>query len=157
MMEDGWKSKTVALKLRFHDFTTVSAQKTIKHWVTSAEELHAVALELLSSRWSGGTPMRLVGIGLSNLAAVETQDQLELFTDGSTKRGKVEEAVFRLQQKMGDGTLTKASLMRPESRHPESSGRGSRGNLPPNRERGRRPTSPSGRPSPSAGLSFLTP
>jgi impB/mucB/samB family C-terminal domain len=98
----------------------VSAQRTVKHWITSADELHAVALELLSSRWTGGTPVRLVGIGLSNLAAVETQDQMELFSDTSTRRGRVEEAVFRLQQKMGDGTLTKASLMRPESRHPES-------------------------------------
>jgi DNA polymerase-4 len=122
MREGGWKSKTVALKLRFHDFTTVSAQRTIRHWITSADELHEVAVELLSSRWTGGTPVRLVGIGLSNLSAVETQDQLELFTDGSTRRGKVEEAVFRLQQKMGDGTLTKASLMHPEARHPESKG-----------------------------------
>jgi DNA polymerase-4 len=116
MMEGGWKSKTVALKLRFHDFTTVSAQRTIKHWVTSADELYAVAVELLSSRWTGGTPVRLVGIGLSNLTAVEAQDQMELFTDGNARRGKVEEAVFRLQQKMGDGTLTKASLMRKEPR-----------------------------------------
>ena len=120
MMEGGWKSKTVALKLRFHDFTTVSAQKTIKHWITSADELHAVAVELLSSRWTGGTPIRLVGIGLSNLAAVEAQDQMELFTDGNARRGKVEEAVFRLQQKMGDGTLTKASLMRKEPRQEAS-------------------------------------
>jgi len=133
MREGGWKSKTVALKLRFHDFTTVSAQRTIKHWITSADELYEVAVELLTSRWTGGTPVRLVGIGLSNLSAVESQDQLELFADGSMRRGKVEEAVFRLQQKMGDGTLTKASLMRPEPR--------------------RKSTSPSERPSHSAGPS----
>src|SRR5271157_2142491 len=115
MLEGGWKSKTAALKLRFHDFTTVSAQKTIRHWFTSADELYAVAVELLSSRWTGGTPIRLVGIGLSNLTAVETQDQLELFPDGYAKRGRVEEAVFRLQQKMGNGTLTKASLLRKDA------------------------------------------
>ncbi len=114
MIEGGWKSKTAALKLRFHDFTTVSAQKTIRHWITSADELHALAVELLSSRWTGGTPIRLIGIGLSNLTAVEAQDQLELFPDGSARRGRVEEAVFRLQQKMGDGTLTKASLLKKE-------------------------------------------
>ncbi len=114
MLEGSWKSKTVALKLRYHDFTTLSAQKTIKHWVTSAEELYAVARELLGSRWTGGTPIRLIGIGFSNLTTTETQDQLELFTDGFARRKKVEEAVFRLQRKMGDGTLTKASLMKGE-------------------------------------------
>jgi hypothetical protein len=47
---------------------------------------------------------------------------MELFADGFARRGKVEEAVFRLQQKMGDGTLTKASLMRkePKKRPPTS-------------------------------------
>jgi DNA polymerase IV len=112
MIGEGWKSKTVALKLRFHDFTTVSAQRTLKHWVSSAEELYATALELLGERWSGGVPVRLVGIGLSNLTSVESPDQLELFADGFTRRKKVEEAVFKIQRKMGEGTLTKASLMK---------------------------------------------
>jgi DNA polymerase-4 len=116
MLEGGWKSKTVALKLRFHDFTTISAQKTIRHWVTSAEELYAVALDLLGSRWVGGTPIRLIGIGFSSLSPVESLDQLELFADGYSRKKKVEEAVLRLQKKMGDGTLTKASLMKGEGR-----------------------------------------
>jgi len=115
MIGEGWKSRTVALKLRFHDFTTVSAQKTLKHWVSSAEELYATALELLASRWKGGTPIRLIGIGLSNLSPVESPDQLELFSDGFSRRKKVEEAVFKLQRKMGEGTLTKASLMQGEA------------------------------------------
>ena len=116
MIEEGWKSKTVSLKVRFHDFTTVSAQRTLKHWVSSAEELHAVARELLSSRWSGGIPIRLIGIGFSNLSPVDAQDQLELFTDEFSRQKKVEEAVFRLRRKMGDVTLTKASLMKSQSR-----------------------------------------
>ncbi|MGA2975947.1 MAG: DNA polymerase IV [Spirochaetia bacterium] len=116
MLDEGWKSKTAALKLRFHDFTTVSAQKTLKHWISSAEELYAVARELLASRWNGGTPVRLIGIGFSNLLPVEAKDQLELFSDGFSRKKKVEEAVFRLQRKHGEGTLTKASLMKPEQR-----------------------------------------
>lgn len=116
MIEESWKSKTPTLKLRFHDFTTVSAQKTLKHWVSSTEELYAVALELLSSRWSGGIPIRLIGIGFSNLAPVEAQEQLELFTDEFSRKKKVEEAVFRLRRKLGDVPLTKASLMKGELR-----------------------------------------
>ncbi len=137
MIEEGWKSKTVSLKLRFHDFTTVSAQRTLKHWVSSAEELAAVARELLASRWTGGTPIRLVGIGFSNLVPIESKDQLELFADEFSRQKKVEEAVFRLRRKMGDVALTKASLMKGElRRRPPAS----------------RPTSPKGPPSPSAGL-----
>jgi DNA polymerase IV len=122
MIDEGWKSKTVALKLRFHDFTTVSAQKTLKHWVSSAEELHAVALDLLATRWSGGIPLRLIGVGFSNLSPLESQDQLELFSDEFSRQKKVEETVFRIQRKLGDVTLTKASLLKGDrkGRRPES-------------------------------------
>jgi DNA polymerase IV len=116
MLGEGWKSKTVALKVRFHDFTTVSAQKTLKHWVASAEELYAVALELLAARWNGSVPLRLVGVGLSNLVNVEAQDQMELFADEHTRQSRVEETVLKLQKKLGDVTLTKASLLKGEGR-----------------------------------------
>ncbi len=125
MIEEGWKSKTVTLKVRFHDFTTVSAQKTLKHWISSAEELDEVARELLDSRWSGSTPIRLVGIGFSGLIQADAQDQLELFPDEFSRQKKVEEAVFRIRRKMGDVSLTKASLMNGEERaRRRRSGRG---------------------------------
>jgi DNA polymerase-4 len=110
-IDEGLKSRTAALKLRFHDFTTVSAQKTLKHWVTSAEELLAVTRELLAARWNGSTPIRLIGVGLANLVGVDAEDQLELFADDSSRRKKVEETVFRIRQKMGETTITKAGLM----------------------------------------------
>ena len=129
MIEEGWKSKTVALKLRFHDFTTTNAQRTLRHWISSAEEMHAVARELLSARWSGGTPVRLVGIGCANLTPVDDQDQLELFVDDFSRRRRAEEAVFRIRRKMGEVAVTKASLMkktprggRPPREEPPGSG-----------------------------------
>ena len=111
MIEEGWKSRTVSLKVRFHDFTTVSAQQTLKHWISSADELDAVARDLLSARWNGSVPIRLVGIGFSNLTPVDSQDQLELFTDEFTRKKRVEEAVFKIRRKLGDVSLTRASLL----------------------------------------------
>ncbi len=138
MIEEGWKSKTVALKVRFHDFTTVSAQKTLKHWISSAEELDEAARELLGSRWNGSTPIRLVGIGFSNLIPADAQDQLELFTDEFSRRKKVEEAVFRIRRKMGDVSLTKASLMEMEARaRSRRAGRKDGGEAPASAERAR--------------------
>jgi DNA polymerase-4 len=125
MIDEGWKSKTVAIKLRTHDFTTTSAQKTLKHWVASAEELYAVARELFSSRWNGSTPVRLVGVGCANLAAVDSADQLELFADEFSRKKKVEETVFRIRRKMGDVALTKASLMNKEGRGKRTTQNGS--------------------------------
>jgi len=126
-MEEGWKSKTVALKLRYHDFTTVSAQKSLKHWISSAEELHSVAKELLGSRWDGGTPIRLIGIGLSGLSPIESRDQLELFADDFSKKTRVEETILKLKRKLGDIPLTKASLLKKDGRVPRDDGKPSRG------------------------------
>jgi DNA polymerase-4 len=126
-MEEGWKSKTAALKLRYHDFTTVSAQKTLKHWISSAEELHSMAKELLRSRWDGGTPIRLIGIGLSGLSPLESRDQLELFADDFSKKTRVEETVLKLKRKLGDIPLTKASLLKKDGRVPRDDGKPPRG------------------------------
>jgi DNA polymerase IV len=117
MNDEGWKSKTVTLKLRFHDFTTISAQRTLRHWVTSTEEMIAVVRELLDARWTGSAPVRLVGAGFSGLLPVESRDQGELFEDGFSKQAKVEEAVFRLKKKLGDGALTRASLIKGDRHH----------------------------------------
>ena len=111
MLDEGWQSKTAVLKLRFHDFTTTTAQKTIGHWITSTEELYAVTRALLAARWDGGTPVRLVGAGCSGLERAGERGQLQLFADGMERRRKVEEAVLGIRRRMGDGTVTKASLL----------------------------------------------
>ena len=116
MIEDGWKSKTVALKLRFHDFTTVSAQKTLKHWVSSAEELYAVAVELLSSRWTGrhADP---AGRDRASRTSPPSRRRISWSFSRTSSRAaeKVEEAVFRLRRRWETCTLTKASLMKEAS------------------------------------------
>jgi DNA polymerase-4 len=111
MLDEGWRSKTAVLKLRFHDFTTMTAQKTIGHWITSTEELYAVTRSLLAARWDGGTPVRLVGAGCANLEHAGSRGQLELFDDDMERRRRVEEAVLEIRRRMGDGTVTKASLL----------------------------------------------
>ena len=111
LLDEGWKSKTVVLKLRTHDFTTTTARRTIGHYISSAEELYEVARALLASRWDGGAAVRLVGVGASGLERVETREQLELFADGFERQKRVEEAVLGIRRRMGEGSLTKASLL----------------------------------------------
>ena len=120
MREEGWRSKTVNLKLRYHDFTTLSAQTTMKHWVSSAEEVFRVATALLYERWNSRTPIRLVGVGMSHLTPLHADEQIELFADPYDKKQRVEEAVLTLKKKLGDVSLTKASLLRKRGRFPES-------------------------------------
>ncbi len=111
LMREGLKSNTAVLKLRFADFTTTHAQRTVRHWLTSSDELYRLCLELLAQRWNGSTPVRLVGVGTDNVVAAQEAVQQELFEDDSSRKRKVEEAVTRIREKMGGAKLTKASLL----------------------------------------------
>ena len=105
------RTNTVVLKLRFFDFATTTAQKRVKHWITSSDEIYALALELLKQRWNGSTPVRLVGVGAANVVAPDQAIQGELFAEELDRRRRVEETVTRLRQKMKGIKLTKASLI----------------------------------------------
>jgi DNA polymerase-4 len=105
------RTNTVVLKLRYFDFATTTAQKTVKHWITSSDEIYALALDLLDQRWNGSTPVRLIGVGTANVVAPGEPIQGELFADEFDKHRKVEETVTRLRQKMKGIKLTKASLI----------------------------------------------
>jgi len=109
------RTNTVVLKLRYFDFATTTIQKTVKHWITSSDEIYTLALQLLDRRWNGSTPVRLVGVGTANVVAPGQAIQGELFEDDFDKKRKVEETVTRLREKMRGVKLTKASLIDKET------------------------------------------
>jgi DNA polymerase-4 len=111
LMREGLKSNTVVLKLRTQDFTTTHSQRTVKHWLTSSEEIHRLAVSLLEQKWNGSTPLRLVGVGVDSVVGPGEAVQRELFEDELGKKRKVEEAVTRIREKIEGVTLTKASLL----------------------------------------------
>jgi len=112
LLNDKYRSKTVTLKLRYADFTTVNIQKSLKHWVSSAEEFYGINLELLRKKWNKSRALRLIGVGLANLVPRESAEQQELFTDMYDKKRKVEETVTEIRKKIGNTKLTKASLLK---------------------------------------------
>jgi DNA polymerase-4 len=103
------KSKTICLKLRFSDFSSTTAQKTLRHYVGSAEEIYSRSIELLEQRWRGSETIRLVGTGLMSLEDASTPEQPELFEDSFEKKKRVEKAVFQLKGR--GNSITKASLL----------------------------------------------
>ncbi len=105
------KSKTVAIKIRYSDFTTHTVQKSLKHWITSSEELYKTAKELFNSKWQQGKPIRLLGVGLYNVENRNSEIQTELFDDNYTKKRKIEETVVRLKEKDSKIKITRASFL----------------------------------------------
>jgi DNA polymerase-4 len=111
-LAEGWKSRTPHLKLRWSDFTTVSAQTTLDHPVVSSTEFYAVVRQLFGARWSPGRTVRLIGVGLAALEEAGSPDQGDLFGGEAQKQGKVEKALADLRKKRPEGAaVVRASLL----------------------------------------------
>jgi DNA polymerase-4 len=110
---EGMESRTPHLKLRWSDFTTISAQTTLASPVASSDELYQVARTLFHSRWKSGKTVRLIGVGLGNVVKTGVRQE-DLFgnTGSASKLALVERAIVdRLKKKPGSPGITKASLL----------------------------------------------
>lgn len=109
VMNLGYRAKTVELKIRYEDFTTVSCSRTLRHYISSAEEIYRIALQLLEKRLEPSRAVRLIGLGVASIEETPAPAQKELFEDDYDRKKKVEEAVYRIRKK--GNTLMKASLL----------------------------------------------
>jgi DNA polymerase-4 len=107
---EGYRSRTLALKLRFHDFTTISRRFTRSACYRSSGEAFKDALALLDKAWDGRTALRLLGLCFAELEAEGADAQGELFADLSERACRAESAVFEIERK-GLGKVTRARLV----------------------------------------------
>ncbi len=75
---EGFVARTVVLKLRYADFTTITRQATLRAPTADPAEIRACALRLLRAHWDRRRALRLVGIGAHNLIESGTARQMEL-------------------------------------------------------------------------------
>jgi DNA polymerase-4 len=84
LRREGLLARTVTVRIRDMDFRTRQAGRTLAEPVESDRAIHAVALELLKKlRTARRTPVRLLGVALSQLTATGAGVQLGLFDGGA--------------------------------------------------------------------------
>ena len=74
----GLVGRTVTLKLRLADFTTLSRSISRENATAHADAILSDALHLLDANWEPTTDVRLIGVGVSNLRPVHAPGQLAL-------------------------------------------------------------------------------
>lgn len=118
------RGRTVSIKVRFEDFSTVTRSATLKDATDLSRTLYATATELLAKARSGaarGRRIRLLGVRLENLvAATEAVQQLQL-GDGEPRAGwrEAEGAVDRAVARFGSAAIRPAALLdRPQRSRP---------------------------------------
>ena len=73
----GRSARTITVKLRWSDFTTITRQKTVPGEIHKAGDIYKVARTLLYDNWEPGRPIRLLGVSASRLG-VSDQQKLNL-------------------------------------------------------------------------------
>ncbi|MBT2555728.1 DNA polymerase IV [Arthrobacter sp. ISL-5] len=111
----GLVARTVALKLRYADFSTVTRSRTVHAPLDSAQLLYAVAVQLLESLGDRSMTVRLVGVRAEHLeAAAQTSLQLSFDRRDDNWRA-AEQALDRVTEKFGSKSVLPARLLDPGS------------------------------------------
>lgn len=93
-------ARTVALKLRYSDFGTITRRFSNKVAIDSDDVIFAGAVKLLDQALAGNRkPIRLVGVGVSNL--VSYGKQLNLLDSSSPRLEHLDKAIDRIRSKYG--------------------------------------------------------
>jgi len=108
----GLKAKIVTLKIKYCDFIQKTRQSTLPRHTFSSEKIYQAAVALLDA-CKLDKPVRLIGVGASDLSAKNQPFQMDLFgnTDKSTdKWEKIDTTVDAIAAKFGKGVIQKAGL-----------------------------------------------
>jgi DNA polymerase-4 len=97
-----WKAKTVALKLRYADFKTLTRAESIEPTDDDTVVSKTVS-GLLRSTYDGRRAARLVGVRLSGLTDKDECEMTLFPADG--KRSQMFDAVDKLREKFGDDVI----------------------------------------------------
>ncbi len=106
-------AKTISIKVRYADFTTINRSKTLPLAIDGTHETYEVVKKLFLALHLDRARLRLVGVALENLES-RAPEQLIL---GSRERGwrEAEGAIDRAQARFGPGSVRPARLMRGDS------------------------------------------
>jgi len=119
-------TKTISLKVRFADFTTVTRNKTLTNPTDTAQEIFQIARVLLESVYVQRTRIRLLGIRGEHLVpSKDVQAQLN-FAKRDAGWREAERVLDRVAEKFGIKMLRQARLVQPEEtidEHKGSNGR----------------------------------
>jgi DNA polymerase-4 len=119
LLDKNWQSRTVAIKIRYEDFSNESARETFPNPVGSINELFDHLSALFRRKYQEpkvhGRGVRLIGAGLLNLETENTPIQGELF-DTTNEKERAEQAlekyILEINKKFPNAALRKGrSLM----------------------------------------------
>ena len=116
LRDAGRRARTVTLKLRWSDFTTLTRSHTVDRPLQATAALLSAALELLEQviAAEGMRPVRLIGLGATNLV----KDAVQLgFDDGDVVRDeRLDHTLDGIRERFGERSVSRGVARRGEQR-----------------------------------------
>jgi len=104
-------ARTVQLKLRYSDFTTITRAHSVERPTQIDNEIYAEVRELFRRNWKLGTRVRLLGVHASGFG--ESGDQMDLLgEDRHEKWSRALAAADKLRDKFGESAVGLAAGMK---------------------------------------------
>lgn len=109
MRADGVKAYCVAVSIRSNDFKTRSHQRKLWEPTDISKEVYQLCKQLFAELWDGHTPLRLLGVALTDLGKDEVS-QLSLFPDERKERSRrLDKAYDAINKKFGAATIQRGT------------------------------------------------
>jgi len=108
LREDGYRSRTVTLKVRLANFTTLTRSRTQGDPTDLGADLHRIASELYRALPGSKRRVRLLGVQAGGLVSAGAQQLAFLRTE---RWDDVERTVDRIERRFGPGAASPASLL----------------------------------------------
>ncbi|MCC3299165.1 DNA polymerase IV [Arthrobacter caoxuetaonis] len=122
MRSAGLQCRSVSLKLRYADFSTLTRTRTLAEPVDSAQLLYEAVRGLLAGLGRRPMSVRLVGLRAEHLESAEGAAQ-QLTLDGRDDNWRsAEDALDRINRRFGNGGIMPARLLRPENQETRRTG-----------------------------------
>lgn len=113
MRANGYVGRTIQLKIRFADFSTITRSRSLKGHTDTGHEIYSTAVELFAGLGLQRARLRLVGVRVAGLASAGSVPEQLLLERIEPAWRDVEQAVDRLSERFGSGAVQPARLVGP--------------------------------------------
>lgn len=116
------KAKTIAVEIKYNDFSKVSHQMTVSVPVSNDTEIFELSKRMFEHLWNGQA-VRLLGVRSANLVDMDEPEQMSMFdimnntNSGGNKNisrekmKKLDKALDKIKSKYGGDAISRASLL----------------------------------------------
>ena len=109
MRADGARAYCISVTIRGNDFKDRSHQRKLTEATDITTDIFSICKSLFSELWDRKTPLRLLGVALTNVT-YDDEEQISLFTDENDKKEKaraLDKAVDDIRSRFGSGTIVR--------------------------------------------------